>query len=50
MIFSTTSKRKPLINSSFAKELLIKGFLLDVVEKITDEEIKELIKNMIGLN
>ena len=33
-----------------AKELLINGFLLDVVEKITDEEIKKLIKNMIGLN
>ena len=33
-----------------AKELLINGFLLDVVEKITDEEIKKLIKNIIGLN
>ena len=33
-----------------AKELLINGFLLDVVEKITDEEIKKLIQNMIGLN
>ena len=33
-----------------AKELLINGFLLDVVEKITDEEIKKLIKKMIGLN
>ena len=32
-----------------AKELLINGFLLDVVEKITDMEIKNLIKNMIGL-
>jgi len=29
---------------------LINGFLLDVVEKITDEEIKKLIKKMIGLN
>ena len=32
-----------------SKELLINGFLLDVVEKITDLEIKNLIKNIIGL-
>ena len=32
-----------------SKELLIKGFLLDAVEKITDIEIKDLIKNMIGI-
>jgi Fe-S cluster assembly protein SufD len=32
-----------------SKELLINGFLLDAVEKITDLEIKELIKNMIGI-
>ena len=32
-----------------AKGLLINGFLLDVVEKITDLEIKSLIKNIIGL-
>ncbi len=32
-----------------SKELLINGFMLDVVEKITDAEIKNLIKNMIGL-
>ncbi len=32
-----------------SKELLINGFLLDVVEKITDPEIKNLIKNLIGL-
>ena len=32
-----------------SKELLINGFLLDVVEKITDEEIKNLIKYMIGI-
>ena len=32
-----------------SKELLIDGFMLDVVEKITDSEIKNLIKNMIGL-
>ncbi len=30
-------------------ELLINGFLLDVVEKVTDSEIKNLIKNMIGI-
>jgi Fe-S cluster assembly protein SufD len=32
-----------------SKKLLINGFLLDAVEKITDEEIKDLIKNMIGI-
>ena len=37
------------LNYQQSKELLINGFLLDVVEKITDFEIKELIKNIIGL-
>ena len=37
------------LNYQQSKELLINGFLLDVVEKITDTEIKNLIKNMIGL-
>jgi len=37
------------LNYKQAKELLINGFMLDVVEKITDIEIKNLIKNMIGL-
>ena len=37
------------LNYQEAKELLINGFLLDVVEKITHNEIKNLIKNMIGL-
>ena len=32
-----------------SKKLLINGFLMDAVEKITDEEIKDLIKNMIGI-
>ena len=32
-----------------AKELLINGFLLEVVEKITDSEVKNLIKNLIGV-
>ena len=32
-----------------SRELLINGFLLDVVEKITDPEIKNLIKNLIGI-
>ena len=32
-----------------SRELLINGFLLDVVEKITDPEIKNLIKNMVGI-
>jgi len=37
------------LNYQEAKKLLINGFLLDVVEKITDSEIKNLIKKMIGL-
>ena len=37
------------LNYEEAKELLINGFLLDVVEKITDNEIKNLIKNIMGL-
>ncbi len=37
------------LNYNQARELLISGFLLDVVEKITDSEIKNLIKNMIGI-
>ena len=32
-----------------SKELLINGFVLDVVEKITDNEIKNLVKSIIGL-
>ncbi len=32
-----------------SKELLINGFLLDVVEKITDSEVRNLIKNLIGV-
>jgi len=35
------------LNYQQSKELLINGFLLDVVEKITDPEIKNLIKNTI---
>ena len=37
------------LNYKEAKELLVNGFLLDVVEKITDLEVKNLIKNIIGL-
>ena len=37
------------LNYKEARELLINGFLLDVVEKITDNQIKNLIKNIMGL-
>ena len=37
------------LSNQQSKELLINGFLLDAVEKITDIEIKNLIKNMIGI-
>ncbi len=37
------------LNYQQSRELLINGFLLDVVEKITDPEVKNLVKNMIGI-
>ncbi len=37
------------LNYQEAKKLLINGFLLDVVEKITDPEIKNLIKTFMSL-
>jgi len=38
------------LSNQQSKELLINGFLLDAVEKITDIEIKDLIKNMLGIS
>ena len=38
------------LNYKQSRELLINGFLLDVVEKITDLEVKNLIKNIMGFN
>ena len=38
------------LNYKQSRELLINGFLLDVVEKITDIEIKNFIKNIMGIN
>ena len=32
-----------------SKELLINGFLMDAVEKIADLEIKDLIKDIMGI-
>jgi len=37
------------INRQDAKKLLINGFISDVVEKITDVEIKKIIKKIIGI-
>ena len=37
------------LNYQQSKELLINGFLMDVIEKITDIKIKNLITNIIGL-
>ena len=37
------------LNYQQSKKLLINGFLLEVIEKITDSEIKNLIKNILGL-
>ena len=33
-----------------SKQLLIEGFILDVIEKITDLEIKNLIKKLTGID
>jgi len=38
------------LNYKQAKKLLISGFFLDVIEKITDEEIKNFIKRTMELN
>ena len=37
------------LNYKQAKELLINGFLLDVVEKITDPDVRNLVKSLIGV-
>ena len=37
------------LNYIQARELLINGFLIDVIEKITDQEIKDLIKNIMNI-
>ena len=37
------------LNYKQAKQLLINGFLIDVVEKITDSEVRNLIKKLIGV-
>ena len=37
------------LNYKQSRELLINGFLIDVVEKITDKDIKNLIKNIMGI-
>ena len=37
------------LNYKQAKELLINGFLLEVVEKITDSEVRNLVKSLIGV-
>ena len=37
------------LNYQQSKELLINGFMLDVIDKITDNEIKNLVKSVIGL-
>ncbi len=37
------------LNYQQSRELLINGFLIDVIEKITDQEIKDLIKNIMNI-
>tara|TARA_B100000579_G_scaffold397748_1_gene377539 strand:+ start:1160 stop:2401 length:1242 start_codon:yes stop_codon:yes gene_type:complete len=37
------------LNYQESKKLLINGFLLDVIDKITDPDIKELIKHITGI-
>ena len=38
------------LNYKQAKKLLISGFFLDVIEKITDEEVKNYIKEIMESN
>ena len=37
------------LNYKEARKLLINGFLVEVINQITDEPIKKLIKNLYGL-
>ena len=37
------------LSNNEAKKLLINGFMLDAIEKITDIEIKKLIKEIMGI-
>ena len=37
------------LNYKQSKELLVNGFLLEVLEKITDEEVKNLVKNIMNI-
>ena len=37
------------LNYQQSRKLLINGFLMDVIEKITDQEIKDLIKNIMNI-
>ena len=36
------------LNYKQSRELLINGFLLDVIDKVTDVEIKNLVKKTMG--
>ena len=38
------------LNYKQAKKLLISGFFLDVIEKITDEEVKNYIREIMEFN
>ena len=38
------------LSNNEAKKLLINGFMLDAIEKITDIEIKKLIKEIMGIS
>ena len=38
------------LNYKEAKKLLINGFILDVIDKITDDEIKTFVKKTMSLN
>ena len=37
------------LNYTQSRQLLINGFLIDVIEKITEQEIKDLIKNIMNI-
>ncbi len=38
------------LNKNQSKKLLIDGFILDVLDKITDISVKKIVKNILGIN
>ena len=37
------------LNYEESKNLLINGFIMEVIDKITEDEIRKLVKNIMGI-